>query len=323
MSNKSPAPELSYPAVRNGLDFLRSVVEHLDRPEPEPRALKFAILHLQAATEILLKACLASLDWTLVFAVPDEVDEAAYKTGDFVSIKPGQAISLLKKQGVGIKSGEQKQISKLTGDRNKLAHFGGTLSAATVERRAGVVLEFLLRFIDEYLQADVDGDDAEHLAEEMRFVRESVPRIRGYVTARMTRLEPDLAPLKHCTLQCPDCGMWALVAEGGLLDCRFCPRKWEPETFPLEYAVDVLGHSLRDFRKTGQPASYCPECGACTLVDEVYLADEPDKQREFCFSCSQAFDGLDHCIRCTFPFQPRAEDDLVCSDCWSQALARD
>lgn len=329
MSKTPPSPELDYPAVRNGLDFLRSVVEHLDGPEPGARAVKFAVVHLQAATEILLKACLASIDWKLVFADPDQIDEARYKTGNFTSIKPGQAVDLLKKHAVKEKlpepvtSRERRQIDKLTADRNKIAHFGGTLSAAAVETRAGTVLEFLLRFIDDHVRFELDGDDAAHLEEEMRFVRANVPRIRGYATAKMGKLEAELAPLKHRTLRCPDCDMWALVAEGGLLDCRVCERSWNPDKFPLEYYVGVLGYSWRMFRKTGQPASYCPECRASTLVDEAYLADEPDKKREFCFSCSEAFDGLDNCIRCTLPFQPRADDDLVCGDCWSAALARD
>ncbi|WP_030731756.1 hypothetical protein [Streptomyces sp. NRRL S-237] len=319
MSQTPSSPELSYPAVRNGLDFLRSVVEHLDGPDPDARAVKFAVVHLQAATEILLKAALASLDWQLVFADPDKVDEAAYKAGDFVSIGSGKAITLLKREGVEIANREKKEIERLALERNKLAHFGGTLSAAAVEARSGVVLEFLLRFIDDHIRTELD----EHLAEEMRFVREGVPRIRGYVTARMARVEAELASLKHSTLTCPSCGMWALVADGGQLDCLVCVRSWDPETFPLEYAVYVLGHSWRDYRKTGQPANYCPECRASTLVDEAYLADAPEQQRAFCFSCSQAFDDLDNCTRCALPFQPRDNEDLTCGDCWSAALARD
>ncbi|MEU6211847.1 hypothetical protein ABZ891_18315 [Streptomyces sp. NPDC047023] len=132
MSQTPSSPELSYPAVRNGLDFLRSVVEHLDGPDPGPRAVKFAVVHLQAATEILLKAGLASLDWKLVFADPDQADETAYKAGDFISIGASKAIALLKKEGVVIANREKKEIERLAVQRNKLAHFGGTLSAAAV-----------------------------------------------------------------------------------------------------------------------------------------------------------------------------------------------
>ncbi|MFF3675948.1 hypothetical protein ACFYYS_18490 [Streptomyces sp. NPDC002120] len=322
MSQTPSSPELSYPAVRNGLDFLRSVVEHLDGPAPGPRAVKFAVVHLQAATEIFLKAGLASIDWKLVFADPDQADETAYKAGDFISIGAGKAITLLKKEGVVIVNREKKQIGRLAKERNKLAHFGGTLSVAAVETLSGVVLEFLLRFIEDHLRIELDADDAEHLEEEMRFVREGVPRINGYVAARMATLEPVLAPLKHYTLCCPDCDQWALIAQGGEVECRICERSWEPEAFLLEYAVGVLGRGW-DHDGSYDAASYCPECGAHALIDEVYFAADPDKQYEFCFACSQEFVGLDNCIRCTFPFQPHADDDLVCGSCWAEVIARD
>jgi hypothetical protein len=41
---------LSFAPLQNGLDYLESVVEHL-RDNPDQRDLKYAILHLQAATE--------------------------------------------------------------------------------------------------------------------------------------------------------------------------------------------------------------------------------------------------------------------------------
>lgn len=71
--------EMRYPPIRNGMDYLRSLVRHLDREEPGPQDLKYAVLHLQAATEVLLKALLVSLDWTQVFSKPDEADQLAYQ----------------------------------------------------------------------------------------------------------------------------------------------------------------------------------------------------------------------------------------------------
>ncbi|MFF2781018.1 hypothetical protein ACFVU3_39765 [Streptomyces sp. NPDC058052] len=323
MSDETPAPELDYPAVHNGLDFLRSVVELLDRDVPDGRSMKFAVLHLQAATEVLVKACLASIDWTQVFMKPETADEDAYRAADFQSCKIEDAIKRLRQLGVEIAPAEKGQITALARERNKLQHFGATLNAAAIEAQAGTVLEFLMRFIDEYLDPELDAADAEHLATEMQFVRDGVPRIRSYTTARMARLEPDLAPLKNTTLRCPDCGQWTLVADGGEIDCRLCQKSWEPATFPLFYAVLVLGHSWRDYRKTGQPADICPDCGANTLVDEAYLADAPEQQRAFCFTCSQSFTGLDDCIRCGRHFPSTGDDDLVCGDCWTDVLASD
>ncbi|MFD5074512.1 hypothetical protein [Streptomyces sp. NPDC058371] len=53
-----PGGGVDFPPVENGLDYLLSVVEHLARPPQDmtPRHLKYAVLHLQAATEVLLKS---------------------------------------------------------------------------------------------------------------------------------------------------------------------------------------------------------------------------------------------------------------------------
>lgn len=314
---------MNYPPIQNGMDYLRSVVGHLDHEEPGPRDLKYAVLHLQAATEVLLKARLVSIDWRLVFMKPDEAAEVAYKQGDFNSCKVDDAIKRLRAEGVQISPEAKGHITNLGQQRNRLQHFGLTATGPAVEARAAQVLHFLIGFVDEYLRPGLDGADAQHLEEEMRVVREALPRIREYARTRMEQLAPALDPLKGCTLRCPDCGMWALIADGGSLECRFCPQEWDPDTFPLAYAVWVLGHSFREYRKTGQPAKYCPECGAYTLMHEVYLADDPDRQREFCFSCSEVFDGLEDCLRCTMPFQPNGDDDLACGDCWSSAMAKD
>jgi hypothetical protein len=48
------ADHIMFRPVDNGLDYLESVIEHL-RGEPDQRNLKYAVLHLQAAVEVLLK----------------------------------------------------------------------------------------------------------------------------------------------------------------------------------------------------------------------------------------------------------------------------
>jgi hypothetical protein len=72
---------------------VRSVVSHLGGT-PSARDLKYAVLHLQAATEVLLKVRLIREHWTLVFKNPDKATLVSYASGDFISIRldetPGQ-----------------------------------------------------------------------------------------------------------------------------------------------------------------------------------------------------------------------------------------
>ncbi|WP_369221826.1 hypothetical protein AB5J52_09050 [Streptomyces sp. R39] len=57
---------MDFPPVPNGIDYLSEVVTRLARPDAEvsPRDLKYAVLHLQAATEVPVKARLHMEHWT-------------------------------------------------------------------------------------------------------------------------------------------------------------------------------------------------------------------------------------------------------------------
>ncbi|MEU1409795.1 hypothetical protein ABZ471_47745 [Streptomyces sp. NPDC005728] len=176
------------------------------------------------------------------------------------------------------------------------------------------MLDFLIAFVDDHLRLGLTGDEAQHLDEQMRHVREALPRIRSYSAIIMDRITPELAGREWYTLRCPDCLKWALLAEGGEVRCLFCEARWEAEAFVLPYAVEVLEHSWRDYRKTGPPTEDCPERGAHALIDEAYLAAAPEDARQYCFGCSTEFQGLESCMRCTRLSQP-ADGPTICNDC--------
>lgn len=309
--------DMNYPPIRNGMDYLRSVVGHLDREEPGRQDMKYAVLHLQAATEVLLKALLVALDWSQVFTNPDEADQLAFERGDFNSCKVEDAIKRLRARGVEISREDKGEISNLAQQRNRLQHFGLTaLTVPAVESRAAKVLDFLIAFVGDHLRPGLTGAEAQHLEEEMRHVREALPRIRSYSAIIMDRITPELAGREWYTLRCPDCLKWALLAEGGEVRCLFCTTQWEAEAFPLPYVVGVLGHSWREYRKdpTG-PAAQCPECGAYALIGEAYLAAAPEEAVQYCFGCSTVFQGLEPCMRCGQLYQPGEDHFAICNDC--------
>ncbi|MGW1638448.1 hypothetical protein [Streptomyces lavendulae] len=50
------AREVSFPPVQNGIDHLDDVADHPGLEQPSLRNLRYAVLHLQAAAEVPLKA---------------------------------------------------------------------------------------------------------------------------------------------------------------------------------------------------------------------------------------------------------------------------
>lgn len=95
LEDVAPPKKINFPPIQNGLDYLKSTVEHL-RERPTARDLKYAVLHLQAAVEVLLKVRLIREHWTLVFSKPNQASQAAFATGDFTSIGLDDTMARLK-----------------------------------------------------------------------------------------------------------------------------------------------------------------------------------------------------------------------------------
>ncbi|NUL02550.1 hypothetical protein HRW07_04675 [Streptomyces lunaelactis] len=256
-----PGAGVDFPPVANGLDYLVSVVELLAVGEDavSPRNLKYAVLHLQAATEVLLKYRLYREHWTLVLQNLDltrmnknkKMTRALFDGGDFVSCTPEETVLRLRNiVGLSISEEEQKQILSLAKSRNALQHYGLTDSEGSVEARTAEVLDFLIRFLDEELLPRLDEQERERVEDDVQFIRSGLTRIRAFVKQRMERLMDKLAPHWERTLQCPDCRQWALVARGGPTQCFFCPATADPQWTAWNYATYTLRLPWRDPPRT-------------------------------------------------------------------------
>lgn len=292
----SGPPQLDFPPVRNGIDYLASVVEHLDENTSavDDRDLKYAVLHLQAAVEVLLKARLLREHWALVFKDPGTATRVAFDRGDFESCGTAAAVQRLRDiAGIDIDKKESDALEALAKDRNALQHYGLTHNAYAVEARAGKVLDFLMSFLDEQLLPLLQGPERDQVAQDMAPVAEGVKSISSYVRRRMNRLRGELP--RGDTVMCPACEQRALVVIPGEWRCRFCGQSWPTgEQLLFDYldtpdARDVVARA-------------CPQCEALGLVTGVVFADAPEvSDTVYCFCCGarHAAHELVLCASCT------------------------
>ncbi len=70
--------------LENAIDYLREAVRRLEG-DVDRRDLKYAILHLGAGLELLLKERLRQEDWRQLFRDPACAIEEEYRSGEFVS----------------------------------------------------------------------------------------------------------------------------------------------------------------------------------------------------------------------------------------------
>lgn len=215
--------QLDFPPILNGIDYLASVVDLLLADPLGPRELKYAVIHLNAAAEVLLKARLQDEHWSLVFDDPRKATRRAFASGTFTSCTMADAVTRLRDTAqVALTDDEQNALKRLGQDRNALQHYGLTHSARAVESRTGQALDFLLRFLKEEL---LSGDREEAgLNDEVpwNLVRDISVRARdisSYRTERRKRLRGVLRDVARHTLTCHECGELALVIGDR---CHFC-----------------------------------------------------------------------------------------------------
>ncbi|MDV6289332.1 hypothetical protein R2F25_20565 [Streptomyces sp. UP1A-1] len=284
MSRPNPRPDLDFRPVRNGIDYLFSAVEHLtagDDP-PDDRDLKYAVLHMQAAAEVLLKARLVREHWALAFQDPGTADQDAFLTGKFKSCTLEAAIDrLIRIANVTITPKDRAAIKALSEDRNALTHYGHTANAYQIETRAARVLSFLLTFIHHHLYPQLTSEeDLELVEDRLSRLRERLSDINALVTNRMNDLSGELAPLADRTVQCPACTQWAVVVGEPSPECRFCLEWWGvPHGAAMHYGSTAVSEDFADLAP-------CPNCAKDLVVLGARVAHNKSTSIALCFGCA-------------------------------------
>ncbi|WP_148001717.1 hypothetical protein [Streptomyces sp. adm13(2018)] len=332
-------PTVTFGPVENGLDYLLSVTEHL-AGKPKPRDLKYAILHLAAATEVLFKARLQQEHWSLVFENPRDATRSRFEAADFISCGSEEALDRLEKiAGLDItQTGSTKgDLARLIKWRNALQHYGliavqvdgkGTQAvyAHAVEKLAANLLAFLIPFVREHLRPKVihRKPGEWNFDAEIAKVTAGLANIEKYLEFRWAKLLPELEPLKDSTVTCPLCKQPALVVDGNS-DCRFCETQVRrSDHIALEYVSEIQGLDLHTHYKDGGEdlVLECPDCGVDALVTDVEFVS--GRTIAFlCFACASEFEELDFCTSCSKPIEEGDEDGHgMCEDCFGARLER-
>lgn len=335
---------VDFPPLANGLDYLADAVGRLTET-PSARDLKYAVLHLHAGVEVLLKYRLICVDWRLILEDSKDGEPAVtykrYKAGKFRSIGIGKALKRLQDPvGITVTKGQKKAANALDKFRNQLQHYGLTDTDKAIEAQAVKVLEFILDFIDTHITPDIHLTEADKqaLADAMPGIRSALGTITALVDQRMQRLRPDLE--QAWTAWCPDCGQLAVLLENDPVDrshgpeddqprCVFCTAHWDSRA---DYVDDFTGSRLglsggyEAMTNGGDPPTeHCPECGADMLVwfDPATGELGPNLAAQ-CFYCGCEFN--DRCPRCDVALDTPAVNDpddggmprdksMLCANC--------
>ncbi|MGW7314826.1 hypothetical protein [Streptomyces sp. NPDC054865] len=291
--------------------------------EPTPRDLKYAVLHLQAAVEVILKARLTLEHWSQVLTDPSTADVTRFEEGKFLSCDVQTTITRLSKIArVEIGAADQRAIKSLAETRNALQHYGLTDSALAIEARAANVLHFLVEFIHQNLIPGLSQQEREEVMYNFLDVETGVMEVKKYVAVKMNNLRAGaLKDLMDRTIQCARCGHFAFVtgpAEAlgethGVNYCRLCGLAVITEDREDgQHLVSLYSREFHDSEPPEVESMECPSCHRYAFLAYVHLADNESIPRQFCFFCSfRAEEELSPCPHCR-RYVDKAHDIAQC-----------
>lgn len=325
MKNKKVKKDIKFDLLENAFDFILSALDHIAKPKTKSD-LKYAILHLCAGQELVLKERLRREHWSLLFEDVNKANIRDFESGNFTSMSFKTCIERLKGIcKISFLGKDERYLFNLRERRNRLEHFGIVDSAEALTGSAAYVLSVLLGFISNELSPNDFSDTEAHL---LKKIRSKLGDFQRFVEKQLRQIEPDLkrAQKESYVVPCPACYANTL-ALGDRPSCLFCGYSTEPEVAADEWIETILGKSYQSVLKDGEdyPLYTCPECERETFVDVAPSGSQFEHDQCICFACGQAWkeSSIDKCGSCGRPYVVEGDDWGMCPDCFRYQMSKD
>jgi hypothetical protein len=303
-----PAPaqrdELLDGLVENAVDFLKTSVDEFDeRP-------KYSVVHFAAAIELFFKARLLMEHWTLVVDRRKEPDRKKFEEGDFQSVTPEQAITLLKKVvGTVFRPEALSAFKNIRQHRNQIIHFHCALDDEPTRQKVVKEQCRALYHLRELLTKEWE-DEFKECRNVVHQINYTMRRFQEYLAVVFEAVKGELEERKKAGVEfecCPACYMAAFgfesnkkLADGKCLVCSHATAVVSVECPECKKAVRFIGDS--------DPIE-CPHCGEVELDrQDIYAAfdesDPHDPARIHCNYCS----GQETVLQ--------IDDEYLCVECF-------
>jgi hypothetical protein len=179
---------VEFTLLENGLDFIWSAIEHLDAAGAKAH-LKYAVLHLSAGIELVLKERLRQKDWRLLFQDGDKASEDVYRSGAFRSVVFETCLERLEAECLVDLSEAEDRLRAVREKRNRLEHLALVDSREAVIAVAAEALGAVVDFVREELSGQPFSSTEEDL---LAKIRAKLPELDAFVTTQWKSIESAL-----------------------------------------------------------------------------------------------------------------------------------
>ncbi len=256
----------------NALDFLADAVDQLSDADLSKTRIKYAVLHLSSAVELLLKQRLLNEHWSLIFSDINKADKTLLDSGDFKSVDFGESLNRLTRI-CGITFSRHKQVlENLKRLRNRIEHYQFSISEDEAESLLVKTWSFVLEFVSDHL----DSSLSEEAREALECIREKMVKHETFIDQRTQEIQNQLEEIRQdqtVILDCPFCLQDALPMTGEETRCLFCKRAFSADQVQDEWLTLHEGWHYQDPKEmaTDPLLHECPSC-----KDDVGLYRIPD-----------------------------------------------
>jgi len=310
------AKRIKLSLLENAFDYILNAVQQLQGKRPSKRRIKYGIVHLWSGVELLIKKRLMDEHWSLIFRDINKADRKALNSGDFVSVYFDEAVTRLKNIcGIDI-SDHNDILKKIREDRNRLEHFGITLSKEAAVSNIVKAWNFVLDFTSAHI--DLSNEAAsEKLFEK---IRRKIIAHEEFVKERLKVIDPEIQKIRseeypYTIIDCPECLQETLLLKGGDCECLFCKMRLHWKDAMEEWLILHEGY-YRVFnyedRSIEPLVLECPECGYEGLYRFADGDAQPPDPAAICFHCGSSFL---YCEWCSLAEVCPNDQHGICKEC--------
>ena len=231
--------------LENALDSLGEALSKFEEgDEGDPKAYKFAVLHMAHFIELIFKHHIASKHPLLIYKDPFSKKLDKNKT-----IGLWECVNFINNEDPDTVSSElRSDLEWIKRLRNEIEHHKFTMDVGQVRNTMGRLFRSVMEFLEDHSDVDVEAEIPGHtkdtfkvLSDEYEFsIRNAIREAEEIEEANPIDYssDPDAAPVR---LECPDCGHFTLVlnSESGTgYRCTFCGNE---ESEDLPGVCDICG----------------------------------------------------------------------------------
>ena len=299
--------ELLQSILANAFDYADTSANEYVVSRTENGKLKYAVLHLWSAIQLLLKCRVIFTDWKRVVKcgenkVPifSQFCDGGYKTIYHASLVR-ELRSILEEDENHNDSSLLELIDKYKGDlealrklRNKLEHFTDTLDPASYEPTLASVWQFTFEagtIIADQILCNIPHSDIA-LYDRWNAIKQQIAGDKRFSVERLGEIQNQIDAYKKkgvILIQCYNCSHFAIPVDNKLEPCLFCKKESDGACFFEIWWENETGEYLtQNGVPEGHPwnAGMCPNCeerGYYVMTDEAKSV--PSDVLTLCFSC--------------------------------------